>query len=114
MEVLLDLAPIQFTATAIKELEHILTLESDLGEKKLRIGVKNGGCAGFSYILEFENTTENDLHYKAGSVDIITDKDHLQYISGMVLDFENGLNNRGFIYNNPKAKTTCGCGTSFS
>jgi iron-sulfur cluster assembly protein len=114
MEVLLDLAPIHFTPSSIAELENICKAEGTLDGKKLRIGVKNGGCAGFSYIMEFENETENDLHYMAGTVEIITDKDQVQYISGMTLDYENGLNNRGFMYNNPKAKTTCGCGTSFS
>ena len=110
---MIDLAPIHFSDSAIAELERIDAIENPDGSKLLRIGVRGGGCAGFSYITEYDEQTENDLYYKAGNVNIITDKSHLLYISGMKIDYQTGLNNRGFLYENPNAEKTCGCGSSF-
>jgi iron-sulfur cluster assembly protein len=114
MEILKELAPIKITTTAQEALEQFAREEGAKGgEKFLRIGVKSGGCAGFSYILAFEEKEENDITYQIGNLELITDKDQLKYIQGLTIDYETGLNNRGFIYINPNANTTCGCGTSF-
>lgn len=114
MEILKDLAPIKISVTALQELEAAAKQILDEEKQYLRVGVKNGGCAGFSYIMEFDKMEENDILYTIGNLNIITDKTHLEHISGMTIDYENGLKNRGFIYNNPNASSTCGCGTSFS
>lgn len=82
--------------------------------KALRLGVKGGGCAGFSYVLEFDTPKDNDNIYTIEGIDIIIDKAQEIYLWGTELDFRHGLDNRGFIFNNPNATSTCGCGTSFS
>lgn len=103
--------PITLTAGAVQE---ITRLSEQEGNKTLRIGVENGGCAGFSYIFKFDTATEKDEVFDLQDINIIIEKDHINYLSGTEIDFENGLNNRGFTYKNPNANTTCGCGTSFA
>jgi len=104
--------PIVFTKGAIMELKSII---KDTNEQNpLRIGVKNGGCSGFSYILNFEEKQENDTIYTIDEIKVIIDPLHLEHINNLEIDFQQDLNNRGFIYNNPNANSTCGCGTSFS
>lgn len=105
---------ITVTESAAKEVFTIRQQENIGADKYLRLGVKGGGCSGLSYILEFEEKTDMDELIQENGIDIIVDKRHALYISGMQLDYEYGLNNRGFIFNNPNAKSTCGCGTSFS
>ena len=80
----------------------------------LRIGVIGGGCSGFSYMLGFDELKEKDTVYDFEGIRIFMDKAHALYLLGMEIDWLEGLNNRGFIFNNPNAKETCGCGTSFS
>ena len=79
----------------------------------LRIGVKGGGCSGLSYVLGFDSRKENDQEYDAGGVTYLMDKSHEMYLYGMEVDWEEGLNNRGFTFRNPNASSTCGCGSSF-
>lgn len=97
--------------------EHILWLknkESISDGKALRISIKEGGCSGFSYKLDFdENKTHADKTFESKGVPIIIERKSLLYIIGMTLDYEGGLNGKGFIFSNPNAKDTCGCGTSF-
>ena len=83
-------------------------------DHKLRVGVKGGGCSGMSYVLAFDDATENDDHFLINDLPVVMDKRHAIYVLNMFIDFEDGLNARGFTFNNPNAKTTCGCGTSFS
>lgn len=106
------ICPITLTQGAIIELKHIIQEENE--KLPLRIGVKNGGCAGFSYILNFEEKQNNDIDFEIEGIAIIIDTAHIEYLNKLEIDFTQGLNNRGFIYNNPNANTTCGCGTSFS
>ena len=80
----------------------------------LRIGVKGGGCSGFSYILGFDKKNENDDEYDVNGLKVYMQKSHAIYLLGMEIDWVEGLNNRGFSFNNPNASSTCGCGTSFS
>lgn len=103
---------ISLTDSAAKEVRNILSKESQ--KKPLRIGVKNGGCAGFSYIFEFDNATETDIQTIINGINVVIDPLHLEHIQKLSIDFENGLNNRGFTFNNPDAQSTCGCGTSFA
>lgn len=80
----------------------------------LRLGVKGGGCSGLTYVLGFdENAKENDKIIQVHGVTIFVDPKSLFYLSGTVLDFSDGLNGKGFVFNNPQANRTCGCGSSF-
>ena len=81
--------------------------------KVLRIGVKGGGCSGLSYVLGFDEKDENDNEYEHEGVPFVMNRSHELYLAGMEIDWENGLNNRGFTFSNPNASSTCGCGSSF-
>ena len=105
-------APVQFTASAIAEIKRLM--ESDPANKHLRVGVKGGGCSGLSYILGFDEVNENDEHYDIEGIPVIMNKAHGIYLAGMEIDWQDGLNARGFSFSNPNASKTCGCGTSFS
>lgn len=105
--------PIELTDSAAKQLIKVVS-ENKEADKKLRIGVKGGGCSGLSYILEMDVTTEYDDIYTINGVEVIIDKRHLLYLEGTKLQFSDGLDNRGFEFINPNATSTCGCGSSFS
>jgi iron-sulfur cluster assembly protein len=80
----------------------------------LRLGVKGGGCSGMSYVLAFdENPKERDTVYQLEGLMIYIDPKSQFYLSGTTLDFSDGLSGRGFVFNNPNAARTCGCGHSF-
>jgi iron-sulfur cluster assembly protein len=80
----------------------------------LRLGVKGGGCSGLTYVLGFdEKAKENDKVLTIHGVTVFVDPKSLFYLSGTVLDFSDGLNGKGFVFNNPQATKTCGCGSSF-
>ena len=107
-------APITITPTALIELRNIrknLNVPEDYG---LRIGVKGGGCAGFSYILGFDEPKEGDTTYEVDGLKVLMQPAHGMYLLGMEIDWVDGLDNRGFSFNNPNATDNCGCGTSFS
>lgn len=106
--------PVKITPTAVAELKNIRKEEQVPDHYALRIGVKGGGCSGFSYLMGFDEKKESDEEYEIAGVRVIIDKTHAIYLLGMEIDFENDLNNRGFAFNNPNADDTCGCGTSFS
>ena len=81
----------------------------------VRVGVKSGGCSGLSYELDFDNQkNENDQLYEDNNVKIIVDKKSFLYLVGTTLEYSGGLNGKGFVFNNPNANRTCGCGESFS
>lgn len=80
----------------------------------LRLGVKGGGCSGLSYVLAFDDAVkEKDMILEKHGVKILVDQKSMFYLSGTTLDFSDGLNGRGFVFNNPQAAKTCGCGSSF-
>lgn len=84
-------------------------------EHSLRVGVKGGGCSGLSYVLGFDGEVKpNDKVFEMHGVKVVVDPKSLFHISGTVLDFQDGLNGKGFVFNNPQAAKTCGCGNSFS
>jgi len=81
----------------------------------VRVGVKSGGCSGLSYILDFtQQKKEQDKEFEDNSVRILVDKKSFLYIVGTTLEYEGGLNGKGFSFNNPNAQRTCGCGESFA
>jgi iron-sulfur cluster assembly protein len=80
----------------------------------LRMSLKGGGCSGFNYFLDFAREPGNfDLTFESNGLKIVIDKKSHLFMNGTVLDFNDGLIDRGFRFNNPMAKTSCGCGTSF-
>jgi len=81
----------------------------------VRVGVKSGGCSGLSYDLSFDNSkSDQDRLFEDNQVKILVDKKSLLYLLGTTLEYSGGLNGKGFIFNNPNAERTCGCGESFS
>lgn len=81
----------------------------------IRVGVKSGGCSGLEYVLKFDNeTSEVDSVFEDNGVKIVVDKKSILYLAGTVLEYSGGLNGKGFVFNNPNANRTCGCGESFS
>ena len=81
----------------------------------VRVGVKSGGCSGLSYDLSFDNAkSEQDSLFEDNQVKILVDKKSLLYLLGTTLEYSGGLNGKGFVFNNPNAERTCGCGESFS
>lgn len=81
----------------------------------IRVGVKSGGCSGLSYDLKFDNSAqEEDKVFEDNGVRIIVDKRSFLYLIGTTLEYSGGLNGTGFVFNNPNANRTCGCGESFS
>ena len=113
METLLK-QPVTFTPSAIAEIKRLMQQESFDHEKALRVGVKGGGCSGMTYILDFDHKKENDETFEADGFTFIIDKAHGIYLQGMEIEWEGGLNSRGFTFRNPNASATCGCGTSFA
>lgn len=108
------ITPVKFTSTAVAELKRLMGEAGFDKEKQLRIGVKGGGCSGLSYVLEFDEKKEEDEHYEYDNLPFIMNKSHQMYLYGMEVDWEGGLNSRGFTFNNPNASSSCGCGTSFA
>lgn len=107
-------APIQLTAGAVKELKRLMEEDSFDHSQYLRIGVKGGGCSGLSYILGFDAKMEDDDIYELEGIPVVMKKAHGLYLLGIEIDFQHGLNARGFTFNNPNASSSCGCGTSFA
>jgi iron-sulfur cluster assembly protein len=108
------ISPVSFTPSATEEIRRLTADPGFDSSKELRIGVKGGGCSGLSYVLEFDTRKEGDQSYEIDGVHFIMDRSHELYLFGVQVDWENGLNNRGFTFRNPNASTTCGCGSSFA
>lgn len=106
--------PITLTDGAITQLKRIMEEQNIPSNYGLRVGVKGGGCSGFSYVLGFDEQKEKDDVYEISGFKVLMEKAHAIYLLGMEVDWVDGLNNRGFMFNNPNAKSTCGCGSSFS
>jgi len=106
--------PITLTDGAVEQLKRLMEEKEVPEGHSLRVGVKGGGCAGFSYILGFDLPKEEDDTFQINGIDVVMNKAHGIYLVGIEIDFVQGLNNRGFTFNNPNATESCGCGTSFS
>jgi iron-sulfur cluster assembly protein len=87
----------------------------DATQDYVRVGVKSGGCSGLSYDLTFDKQIgENDKVFEDNNIKIAVEKKSFLYLAGTILEFSGGLNGKGFVFNNPNASRTCGCGESFS
>lgn len=106
--------PVQLTPGAIAEIKRLMAEDGFDHNRSLRIGVKGGGCSGMTYVLDFDMPSEKDQHFAIEGIPCIMDKAHGLYLAGMQIDWQGGLNSRGFTFNNPNASNTCGCGTSFA
>jgi iron-sulfur cluster assembly protein len=105
---------ITITAKALDEIRTISQNENPDGNKGLRLAVTGGGCSGLSYKIEFGEEKAKDNILNFDGVRVLVDPKSLIYLKGIVLDFKDGLNGKGFSFDNPNAKNTCGCGESFS
>jgi iron-sulfur cluster assembly protein len=107
---------IEVSETAKKKVIDLMTEGGfDAGKDYVRVGVKSGGCSGLSYELDFDNKVEDtDKLFEDNNVRIIVSKKSFLYLVGTVLEYSGGLNGKGFVFNNPNAQRTCGCGESFS
>ncbi|WP_042722737.1 iron-sulfur cluster assembly accessory protein [Flavobacterium sp. B17] len=84
-------------------------------EDYIRVGVKSGGCSGLEYVLKFDKQkTDADQIFEDNNIKIVVDKKSILYLAGTTLEYSGGLNGKGFVFNNPNASRTCGCGESFS
>ena len=107
-------APVQFTENAISEIKRLMGEEGFDQSSFLRVGVKGGGCSGMTYVLGFDKKDEKDELYDFEGLPFIMNSAHGIYLMGMEIDWQDGLNSRGFTFKNPNASKTCGCGTSFA
>lgn len=114
MSTLTKASPIQLSPRAADAIQRILTTKELPEGYALRVGVKGGGCSGMSYILGFDKKREHDLAFEIEGITIYMDKRHGLYLMGTMVDYHDGLNARGFTFENPNATKTCGCGSSFS
>ncbi len=108
--------PVTITETAAREIKTIIKQqELDEGKVRLRVGVKGGGCSGFSYLLDLtENQKDTDEEFDMHGIKVICDPKSLLYLNGVTVDFKDEIMGRGFVFNNPNATSSCGCGSSFS
>lgn len=100
------------TPAAVAELKRLLESEADA--EGIRLGVKGGGCSGLSYVLEFSKPREGDNIVEQDGVRFYLDRKSTIYLKGIVLEYKEGLSGKGFVFQNPNASSTCGCGESFS
>lgn len=105
---------IQITDSAAERIRHLEKHEPD-GKNLLRVRVARGGCSGLSYKMEFDSKPgEKDKVFEHNGIRFVVDSTSYLYLLGMSLDFDGGLNGRGFVFSNPNASKTCGCGSSFA
>jgi iron-sulfur cluster assembly protein len=107
---------IELTELAAREIKTIVEQqELDAEKVRLRVGVKGGGCSGFSYLLDLtENAGDNDEVFDQHGIKVVCDPKSYLYLNGTTIDFKDEVMGRGFVFNNPNATSSCGCGSSFS
>lgn len=105
---------VRLSESAVKQIKQVQQNDNKPGYA-LRVSVAGGGCSGMSYKLDFvPEGTDKDKIFDQDGVRVIVDPKSYLYINGLELDFQGGLNGKGFVFNNPNAKKSCGCGNSFS
>lgn len=106
--------PVQLTERAAKQVRLIMEKENLDKDLFLRMAVEGGGCSGLSYKLGLDFKTEEDKIFESQGIQIVVEEKHLMYLDGIEIDYPDGLDARGFTFDNPQATESCGCGTSFS
>ncbi|MFG0331594.1 MAG: HesB/IscA family protein [Phycisphaerales bacterium] len=111
-----SLLGISLTEKAAREIKTIIQQqELDAESVRLRVGVKGGGCSGFSYVLDLTETQRpTDEIFEIHGIQVVCDPKSLLYLDGTSIDFKDEIMGRGFVFNNPNASSTCGCGSSFT
>lgn len=109
-----SILPVSFTEKALLELKRLLNTQAMQETPCLRVGVKGGGCSGLSYVLGFDKKEADDEVYEIQGIPVVMKKAHELYLAGMQIDYSQGLDARGFVFNNPNASSSCGCGSSFA
>ena len=114
METVVNNSPVLLTSEAIAEVKRLMNEPGFEQGHYLRVGVKGGGCSGMTYVLGFDAKEADDDQYEINGVPMIMKRSHGIYLMGMQVDYQDGLNARGFVFKNPNASSTCGCGSSFA
>lgn len=109
-----DSAPIELTARAAEEVKKIIDRKDVPDSYGLRVGAKGGGCSGLSYVLGFDRKRDHDKEFIVEGITVFMDKRHGLYLMDTTIDYHDGLEARGFTFENPNASSTCGCGSSFA
>jgi len=105
---------ISFTEKAVDKILSIMNEQKVTDDTRVRVGVKGGGCSGFTYTVDFDSRKGKfDLEFESFGLNVLVDKKSHLYIKGTEIDWSNDLNDRGLKFNNPSAKGSCGCRTSF-
>lgn len=111
---MVDGPPVRLTERAARQVERILQEQQADEKLYLRVAVEGGGCSGLSYKLGLDHQTDEDQIVVSQGLEIIVDSKHMMYLQGIVIDYPDGLDARGFTFDNPNASETCGCGSSFA
>ncbi len=106
--------PVTLTERAARQINEIKQNEDLDDELYLRVAVEGGGCSGLSYKLGFDIKTDEDEILESQGMEIVVDPKHLMYLEGILIDYPDGLDARGFTFDNPNASESCGCGSSFA
>jgi iron-sulfur cluster assembly accessory protein len=109
--------PINLSESAAREIKEIIKQQGlPDGETRLRVGVKGGGCSGFSYMLDLTEEPKSDMdeEMESNGIKILCDMKSYLYLNGAEIDFKDEIMGRGFVFKNPNATSSCGCGSSFS
>lgn len=106
--------PVRLTERAAQQVKKIKTEEGLDSNLYLRVAVEGGGCSGLSYKLGLDHREEKDTIFESFGIELIVNPDHLMYLEGIEIDYPDGLDARGFTFDNPNAVDNCGCGTSFA
>lgn len=106
--------PVELTKRAAEQVRKIRSQEDLEDDLCLRVAVEGGGCSGLSYKLGFDHKSEDDEVLVSHGIEIIVDPKHMMYLKGIAVDYPDGLDARGFTFDNPNASETCGCGSSFA
>jgi len=114
MEQVATSAPVSLSQSAVNEVKRLMSEPDFDASQLLRIGVKGGGCSGLSYVLGFDKQEADDEIFDIDGIQVLMKNAHGIYLFGMEVDYSDGLNARGFVFKNPNASSSCGCGSSFA
>ncbi len=106
--------PVSLTKRAVQQVEKIMHQHKSDEKLYLRVAVEGGGCSGLSYKLGLDHKKEEDSIIESQGIEILVEDKHMIYLRGITVDYPNGLDARGFTFDNPNANETCGCGSSFA